>query len=150
MILAAQARDRKPDGDGQGAAILRGVESELREYRARWWPTARVATGGVSNAVSTRRPVASPRSSALPTLVALLAAGVSVDGCASYRPMALTPTSSSNTPRLVTTSGRTQELDFTEEVRPPDSVAALLIQHGCPDSLVDLADGTDLDLIEQP
>lgn len=31
--------------------------------------------------MSTRRPVASPRSSALPTLVALLAAGVSVEGC---------------------------------------------------------------------
>ncbi len=31
--------------------------------------------------MSTRRPVASPRSSALPTLVALLAAGISVEGC---------------------------------------------------------------------
>ena len=31
--------------------------------------------------MSTRRPVASPRSTALPTLVALLAAGVAVEGC---------------------------------------------------------------------
>ncbi len=31
--------------------------------------------------MSTRRPIASSRSSALPTLVALLAAGVSVEGC---------------------------------------------------------------------
>jgi len=31
--------------------------------------------------MSSRRPVASPRSSALPTLVALLAAGISVEGC---------------------------------------------------------------------
>lgn len=31
--------------------------------------------------MSTRRPIASPRSSALPTLVALLAAGVCVEGC---------------------------------------------------------------------
>ncbi len=31
--------------------------------------------------MSSRRPIASPRSSALPTLVALLAAGISVEGC---------------------------------------------------------------------
>jgi hypothetical protein len=37
-----------------------------------------------------------------------------------------------------------------EYVAQPDAAArrALLIAHGCPDTLIDLADGTHLDLVE--
>ena len=43
-------------------------------------------------------------------------------------------------------------LHVTDYLREPDAAArrALLIEHGCPDSLVDLADGTHLDLVEGP
>lgn len=42
------------------------------------------------------------------------------------------------------------DLHVAEYVAQPDAAArrALLIAHGCPDTLIDLADGTHLDLVE--